>query len=135
MLLRICAILEAATGLAIVAVPAVVIRLLLGAETTGAALVVGRVLGFALVALAVACWYGRSSTRLALAGMLIYDLLVAVYFGYLGVQGDWVGPALWPAAAAHAVLSALLARSLLKAMAASAEPSSFTSTTTNRAQA
>jgi hypothetical protein len=41
--------------------------------------------------------------------MLTYSLLAALYLGYLGIVGEWVGILLWPAVGVHAVLSALLA--------------------------
>ena len=53
--LTLTAIIEAATGLALIAVPAVVVRLLLGAEISGASIPLGRVAGAALLALGVAC--------------------------------------------------------------------------------
>jgi hypothetical protein len=46
-LLKLTAIIEAATGLALMAVPSVVVRLLLGSELdTSAAVTLGRVAGF-----------------------------------------------------------------------------------------
>jgi len=55
-LLALAAVLEAVTGLALMAAPSLVGRLLLGAEGTGVAIPVARVLGIALIALGVACW-------------------------------------------------------------------------------
>ena len=49
---------EASTGLALLIVPALVGRVLLGEELTGIAIPVARVAGIALIALAVACWPG-----------------------------------------------------------------------------
>ena len=43
--LTLTAIIEAATGLALIAVPALVVRLLLGAEISGASIPLGRVAG------------------------------------------------------------------------------------------
>jgi len=108
-LLAIAAIAEAATGLALLVVPSLVGQLLLGAELTGVAIPVARVTGIALIALAVACWPGRT----ALCGMLTYSVLATAFLAYLGVRGRWVGPLLWPAIAAHAVLTILLARAWL----------------------
>jgi hypothetical protein len=99
---------EAATGLALLVVPALVGRLLLGAELTGVAIPVARVLGIALIALGVACWPGRT----ALCGMLTYGAGVALFLGYLGLAGRFAGVLLWPAVIAHVILTALLARSL-----------------------
>jgi hypothetical protein len=104
-LLALAAIVEAATGLALLVVPSLVGRLLLGEELTGVAVAVARVLGIALIALGVACWPGP-----ALLGMLTYGALVTLYLLYLGIRGDWVGPLLWPAVVLHAVLTLLLAR-------------------------
>ncbi len=99
---------EAATGLALLIVPSIVVRLLLGAEPAGQAIPIARVAGIAIMALGFACWPGPP-----LLGMLIYGSLVTLYFLYLGIRGDWVGPLLWPALMLHAVLTFLLARSWL----------------------
>jgi hypothetical protein len=99
------AIAEAATGLALLVVPSLVGQLLFGAEGTGVAIPVARVLGIALIALGVACCPGP-----ALLGMLTYGALVTAYFLYLVFGGEWVGPLLWPAVVLHAVLTLLLAR-------------------------
>ena len=108
-LLAIAAIAEAATGLALMVVPSPVGRLLLGAEFTGVAIPVARVTGIALIALAVACWPGRT----ALCGMLTYSTLAAAFFAYLGIRSHWVGPLLWPAVVLHAVMAILLGRAWL----------------------
>ena len=107
--LLIAAIGEAATGLALVVAPLLVGRLLLGVEPTGVAIPVAHVLGIALVALAVACWPGRT----ALCGMLTYSAAVSLYLGYLGAGGRFAGVLLWPAVIAHVVLTALLAQVLI----------------------
>jgi hypothetical protein len=106
--LALAAVAEAATGAALLVAPSFVVRLLLGAEPAGLAMPVARVAGIAVVALGFACWPGSP-----LLGMLIYSSLVTLYFLYLGIGGDWVGPLLWPALALHAVLTLLLARSWL----------------------
>ena len=109
-LLAVAAAGEAATGLALLAVPLIVVRLLFGAEIAGAGTVMSRIGGISLIALGLACWPGRDAGSLApLMGMLTYSLLAALYLGYLGIVGEWVGILLWPAVGVHAVLSALLA--------------------------
>ena len=110
-LLTFAAMAEAATGLALLVVPSLVGRLLLGAELSGVAVPIARVTGIALIALAVACWPGR--TRLC--GMLTYSLLATAFLASLGIRGHWVGPLLWPAVALHAVLTILLARAWYRA--------------------
>jgi hypothetical protein len=104
--LTLAAVAEATTGLALLGVPALVGRLLLGAEFTGVSIPVAQVAGIALIALGVACWPGPP-----LVGMLIYSALATAYLTYVGIGGEWVGPLLWPAVVVHAVLTVLLARS------------------------
>jgi len=96
---------EAATGLALLLVPSVVGRLLLGDELNGIAVVVARVAGIALISLGVACLPGR-----ARAGMLTYGAAVTLYLAYLGSSGASSGVLLWPAVAVHAILTMLLVR-------------------------
>ena len=117
-LLTLTAIIETATGLALMAVPSVVVRLLLGGEISGASIPLGRVAGFGLLSLGMACWPGRDATgntASALRAMLTYNSLATLYLLCLGIGGEWVGPLLWPAVALHAVLTILLARAWYKA--------------------
>ena len=111
--LVLAAIGEAALGLALLLVPSLVGRLLFGAELTGVAIPVARVLGIALIGLGTACWPCGSASR-ALCGMLTYSALTMAYLLYLGIRGEWVGPLLWPAVVLHAVLTLLLARAWFK---------------------
>ncbi len=110
-LLPIAAVAEIATGAALLIVPSLVGRLLLGAELTGVAIVIGRVTGIALIALGVACWPGSTAP----CGMLTYSALVTLFLAFLGVRAEWVGPLLWPAVVLHAVLTFLLAGAWRKA--------------------
>ena len=112
-LLAVAAVAEGATGLALLAYPGIVIQVLFGAEIAGAGVLASRVGGISLIGLAVACWPREEATQ-ALYAMLIYNLLVTLYFLYLGLDGAWVGILLWPAATAHAVLTILLARAWLR---------------------
>ena len=116
-LLAITAAAEAATGLALLAVPPIVVRLLFGAEIACAGTVITRIGGISLIALGLACWPGRDSggrANRALYGMLTYSALATLYLGYLGAVGEWVGILLWPAVGLHAVVTILLARALFK---------------------
>ena len=96
---------EAATGLALLIVPSLVGRLLLGEELTGVAIPVARVAGIALIALGIACWPGTP-----LVGMLTYSAAVTLYLAYVGLVGGLTGILLWPAVVLHVILTALLAR-------------------------
>jgi hypothetical protein len=104
-LLAFTAIVEAATGLALIIVPSLVGRLLFGAEFTGVANPAARVTGIALLALGVACW--PSST--AFCGMLTYSALATLYLLFLAIRGEWIGPLLWPVVLLHGLLTVLLA--------------------------
>src|SRR6476646_6908372 len=104
--LTFAAVLEAATGVALLTVPSLVGRLLFGEEFTGIVIPVARVLGIALLALGVGCWPGST----ALCGMLTYSALATLYLLYLAIRGEWVGPLLWPVIVIHALLTVLLAR-------------------------
>jgi hypothetical protein len=105
--LALAAIGEEATGLALLIVPSLVGRLLLGEELAGIAIPVARVAGIALIALGIACWPGRP-----LVGMLTYSAAVTLYLAYVGFASGLTGILLWPAVVLHAILTALLIRAL-----------------------
>jgi hypothetical protein len=94
---------EAAAGLALIAVPSLVAWLLIGSDLSAPGAAVGRVAGFGLCGLALS----RSAR-----GLFLYNLLAAIFFLYLGLRGEQVGVLLWPAFALHGCLAALLARLL-----------------------
>jgi hypothetical protein len=98
---------EAATGLALLLVPALVGQLLLGEALAGISVPVARVAGIALIGLGVACWPGPPWL-----GMLIYSAAVTLYLAYLGFAAGLTGALLWPAVVLHALLTALLGRGI-----------------------
>jgi hypothetical protein len=98
---------EAATGLALLVVPSLVGRLLLGEELS-IATPAARIGGIALIGLGVACWPGTP-----LVGMLTYSAVVTLYLAYLGFVAGFSGILLWPAVVLHVILTALLARDQL----------------------
>ncbi len=100
---------EAGTGLALLIVPSLVGRWLLGEELTGIAIPVARVAGIALIGLGVACWPGPPRV-----GMLTYSVAVALYLAYLGFADGLTGILLWPAVVLHVILTALLTRAAIK---------------------
>lgn len=103
------AIFEILTGVALLVVPALVIRLLLGGEPEPGALQVARVAGLALVGLGIACWPGPP-----IAGMLVYGIGVALGLAMLGITGAASGVLLWPAVLLHLVLIAAMVAGLMK---------------------
>ena len=109
-LLALAAVVEAATGLALIAVPGIVVRLLLGAEISGASMPLGRVAGAALLALGVACWLARDDTQSRTArglvvAMLMYNIVATAVLAFAGIGLGLHGVALWPAVVLHAAMA------------------------------
>ena len=107
-ILAFAAVVEVGTGLALMMNPAIVVRLLLGAEVSSVGTVLGRCFGIALLALGLACWPSRQraeSGAPAFRAMLIYNALIALYLAYLGTVGHLWGWLLWPGVALHAIVA------------------------------
>jgi hypothetical protein len=105
------AIVEVVTGLALLALPALVLASLLGLQAVAEeTLVVSRIAGAALLAIGVASALARDDTnttarRGVLISILLYDVLVALLLVYAGLAVQMAGPALWPAVALHTLLA------------------------------
>jgi len=109
--LLVAALAEIGTGLALLADPALVVRLLLGEQLAGVAAILGRCFGVALLALGMACWPQASRIPAGNAprvGMAVYNALVAVYLAYLGAVAHMSGSLLWPVVVLHAFVALLL---------------------------
>jgi len=111
-LLILTSVLEASTGMLVLALPALLIRLLFNCEINTSGVLVGRFAGVCLIALAVACW-PEGNMHQAVSGMLTYNLLVTIYFLVVGISGG-AGILLWPVALTHAGLTVLLVRAWRK---------------------
>ena len=109
-LLAFAAIAEVVTGLALIAVPSLAVKVLFGADVADVAIITSQFAGLALFALGVACCAPTG----VLCGMLTYTSLATLGLVYLALGGRWVGPLLWPAVVFHAVLTLFLARAWLK---------------------
>jgi predicted membrane-bound dolichyl-phosphate-mannose-protein mannosyltransferase len=111
-LLKLTAIIEVATGLGLMAVPSVVVRLLLGSPLdTSAAAMLGRVAGAAVLALGVACWLARDdtqsrATRGLVVAMLVYNIVATAVLAFAGIGLGLHGVVLWPAVVLHAAMGA-----------------------------
>jgi hypothetical protein len=105
------AVLEAATGVALLAVPAVVVSLLLGASLdTPGGFVIARVTGAATLSLGLACWFARHdgqsrAFRGVIAAMLAYNIVVVAVLTHAGLGMGLAGVGLWPAAGVHTALA------------------------------
>jgi hypothetical protein len=102
---------EGATGLSLIVFPGVVGHLLLGAGLSDSGIAVARLTGIALLCLALACWpSGDDATQSTVRALFSYNLLAALYLGYLRIAGGFVGYLLLPAFVLHALLAFLLLR-------------------------
>jgi hypothetical protein len=124
LLLKLTALIEAGTGLGLVAVPGVVVRLLLGGELSGAGISLGRVAGVALLALGIACWLASSdiqscAARGIVSATALYNLGVALILSVVGIQSQPIGIALWPAVILHAIMTVWCLTKLMRKPAAS----------------
>jgi len=105
------AALEVATGVALIADPSFVVRVLLGTGLSGGGIAVGRVAGLGLLSLGLACRPGGDdATPQATRALFTYNLLATLYLGYLRIGGGFVSYLLWWVVALHALLTLLLAR-------------------------
>jgi hypothetical protein len=110
---------ELGAGLALLAAPAVVIRLVFGsAVDVFPATGIARLTGAALLSLGAACWWARhdgSSTaaRALLGAMLIYNgaVVALIIAGALGA----LGPLQWAVAVLHGVQATWCARIMTRA--------------------
>jgi hypothetical protein len=119
-LLKLTALIEAATGFGLIVIPSVVVRLLLGSPLdTSAAVTLGRVAGAALLALGVACWLAQydaqsCAARGLVSAMVLYNLGAVVILGATGIRSQPVGIALWPAVVLHAAMTIWCVTCLLR---------------------
>lgn len=111
LLLRVTAIAEGVTGLAFLLVPNVPALILFGQRLDSALPeIMGRFVGAALIALAVACWraaedtQNRATSGLILA-VLIYDVIAAVLLAYAYFGPGLAGIGLWVGLIFHLVLA------------------------------
>jgi hypothetical protein len=110
LLLKLTALIEAATGLGLVAVPALVVQLLLGSELLGAGIPLGRLAGVALLALGIACWLASFDThncaaRGIVSAMALYNLGAVLVLTAAGLKSHPIGIGLWPAVILHAAMA------------------------------
>jgi hypothetical protein len=91
-------------------------QLLFGTSLDDAGAGFGRVAGFALIALGVACLPSKIAvTRLHAARvLLVYNIGAAILFAWIGLTTSLAGVVLWPVVTLHTVLAIALALSFTK---------------------
>lgn len=110
LLFSVTGVVEAATGLALLIAPALVVQILLGAAPdTPAGATAARVAGAALLSLAVACWLARDelegkAARGLVTAMLFYNFAVVAILILGWLRHGIAGIAFWPVVAAHIAL-------------------------------
>jgi len=110
-LLMITALIEAVTGLMLLALPSVPIVLLLGVEHSAPeTILVARIAGAALLTFGVACWFApnnqdRRAQLGLLTAILIYDVAATALLAYAGLVLNMAGLVLWPAVLIHSALA------------------------------
>ena len=108
---------EVGTSVLLIIRPSLFVWLIFGSELSAAGDALGRLAGFALLALALACWPGPGIAAQSIAAfraLLLFSVLTTVYLLYLGIGSGPVGPLLWPASALHAGVAIFLGRGLLR---------------------
>jgi hypothetical protein len=104
-------VIEAATGIALVASPSLPVSLLLGSSLdTRGGLVIGRLAGAALLTLGVGCYLARNdqASRAAhglVSAMLFYNIAATTLLAHARLALDLLGIGLWPAIVLHAGLT------------------------------
>ena len=109
--LRLSAALELGTGLALLADPTAVIKMLIGSPAATPLALLGRVFGGGLVALGIAGLLaeGEPPTRGVTYAFTSYNASTAAILGAAGASGTADGVLLWPVVVIHAGVAAVLA--------------------------
>lgn len=111
-ILAFSAVVEIATGFALMIDPALVASLLLGAAVSDSGTILGRCFGIALLALGISCWPFPQRDGIggpAFRAMLIYNAGIALYLFYVVAFLRMEGLLSWPAIALHAIVATSLA--------------------------
>jgi hypothetical protein len=110
LVLRGSAVVELATGMALLVAPSGVLGVLIGSPSDSATALVARVLGGALFGLGVAGWLAGppiSMDGITLA-FVLYNVLTTAILAIGGLAGTADGSLLWPVVALHAVAAGAL---------------------------
>jgi hypothetical protein len=113
---------EFVTGVVLIAAPSLVANVLLSAGLTAGGEAIGRVCGFGLISLALACWpVGEGDQPQPVKALFLYNLLAACYLGYLRIGGEFTSFFLLPAFVLHGVLAMLFARPAYRSVVANGQ--------------
>jgi len=108
-LLRLCATFEGVTGIALMTEPDFIVRELFGGGLSGD-IAIARAAGLCSFFLGLACWpIGDDIAGQVIWAQLAFNLLTALYLGYLKLAGGFVSALLWPVCVLYAVIALLMA--------------------------
>lgn len=116
-LLSVSGVVEAVTGVLLLAVPAITVQLLLGdASLSSGGAVACRIAGAALVALGIACWReeARGADRGMVGAILFYNIAVICILVAARIVSGIAGIGFWPVILTHAVLGGWCVIALVK---------------------
>lgn len=109
-LLVLTSVLETLLGIFLIIDPTPVIRLLLGTESTSIVQTISRLTGIVYICFGAACYpveltQGKFIKVPSVRAMLLYNLLAAVYLGYLKFAEKLTGELLLPAVILHFLIT------------------------------
>jgi hypothetical protein len=107
---RAAACLEIVVGITLILVPGFACQLLFAAPLTGDGVPIARFAGVGLLSLGIAFWSTRttSNPRGSILGLLVFNVVTAVLFAWVGVTASFHGILLWPAVLLHGGIGAAL---------------------------
>ena len=124
-ILTVAALVEMATGFALMVAPALVARLLLSSSVLPQGIAIARIAGVALLAFGLACCQSpkQPGNRPEVFGaMLLYNTLIASYLAFLGVARHVDALLLWPAVVVHAGVALALLVTFARTRGSPASP-------------
>lgn len=113
-LLKISALIEIFAGIALILMPLVTSFLLFNSDLGLTASAFARVGGFGLLSFGIATWPILRVTPQSVLAILTYDILITIYFIYLGLGAELTGWLLWPVVLLHGILAVLIAAKFFK---------------------
>ena len=104
LLLTVTALLEGITGFGLIIIPSLAVSILLGTSLTdSSAILICRLTGGALIAIAIACWLSRrdAQSSVMVKVMLGYNIFCAILLVYAVLVNRIYGQGLWPVVLLH----------------------------------
>lgn len=109
-LLVFTSLVEFSLGISLVIVPSIVLKLLFGIEDSKSITALSQLTGIVFLCFAIACFPSKNSTdsninASAFKAMFLYNILAAVYLGYMKFAEQFDGILLFPAVILHSMIT------------------------------